>query len=423
MSQSAAASPPASSASPPVQAEATAATVDKTYWATVAKQFRRNTPARVGLWMVLLFAALALGSSYIANDRPLLLRRMLKPAGAAVPMLVTSFPAWEFSEKAERLALVLAAGVLLWKLARALRRAPRGSPGRPLLTVGAILWGVAVLGVCVAIGVTKTRLDITDYARLSKKLDPAKGEFAVWAPIRHSPYATDLDVIAAPPSPVHRMGTDMVGRDLFTRILHGTKIALLVGLVAVTIELLIGVTLGALAGYYGGLVDLIVSRIIEVFLCFPTFFLLITIVAFLPRNIFLIMIVIGLTGWPHIARLIRGEFLKVRKQDYVAAARALGVSDFRIMFRHILPNAVAPALVAATFGIAGAILAESSLTFLGFGVDPSTPTWGEALHEAWENYRYWWLAIYPGLAIFLTVTAYNLVGEGLRDAIDPRLKT
>lgn len=397
--------------------------VDRSYWAEVWRQFRKNKPAMVGLGLVVVLLVLALSSSYLANDRPLLLRRVQKLPGADRPVLTLTSPAWSSCDWTEQIAQVLLLGVALRWGWRRLRPLPAGMVRRPALTRGTLLLAVVLAALCVFIYRTKPRLDTTDYARVLKKLRPEAGEWALSAPLPYSPYGVDLDAIYRPPSAAHRLGTDNVGRDLLTRILHGTKISLSVGLVAVSIELVIGILLGALAGYFGKGCDLVIMRIIEVFMCFPTFFLLITIVAFLPRNIFVIMAVIGITGWPTIARLIRGEFLKVRKMDYVAAAQALGVPHLRVMLRHILPNAISPALVAASFGIAGAILAESSLTFLGFGVDPSTPSWGEALHEAWENYRNWWLAVFPGAAIFVTVTAYNLVGEGLRDAIDPRLKT
>jgi peptide/nickel transport system permease protein len=206
-------------------------------------------------------------------------------------------------------------------------------------------------------------------------------------------------------------------------MIHGSKVSLSVGFVAVSIATFIGIFLGALAGYYGGKVDVLISRLIEVMICFPTFFLILTVLAFLPPSIYNIMIIIGLTGWPGIARLVRGEFLKQRQMDYVAAAKAVGASDLRIIFSHILPNSLAPVLVSATFGVAGAILVESSLSYLGFGVPPPTPSWGEILSQSKHYIDFaWWLTVFPGAAIFLTVTAYNLVGEGLRDAVDPRLK-
>jgi peptide/nickel transport system permease protein len=178
-----------------------------------------------------------------------------------------------------------------------------------------------------------------------------------------------------------------------------------------------------MAGYYGGAVDIVTSRLIEVMLTIPTFFLIITVVAFLPQSIFNIMIVIGITNWPTVARLTRGEFLKTKSLDFVIAARAIGATDFRTIWRHILPNTLAPVLVAATFGIASAILIESTLSFLGFGVAPSTPSWGSILASSRQLLPSgWWLTAFPGFAIFLTVTSYNLVGEGLRDASDPRLR-
>jgi peptide/nickel transport system permease protein len=221
----------------------------------------------------------------------------------------------------------------------------------------------------------------------------------------------------------HLLGTDDRGRDVLARMIHGSRVSLSVGFVAVSIYTVIGIFLGALAGFYGGRVDMIVSRIIEVMMCFPTFFLILALLAFLPRNIFMVMVVIGLTGWTGVARLVRGEFLKQRKLDYVTAGKAIGASNLRIIFYHVLPNSLAPVLVSATFGVAGAILTESSLSFLGFGVPPPTPSWGDILSQSKQYIDFaWWLTVFPGAAIFLTVTAYNLVGEGLRDAVDPRLK-
>ncbi|MBN2712651.1 MAG: ABC transporter permease [Planctomycetes bacterium] len=223
----------------------------------------------------------------------------------------------------------------------------------------------------------------------------------------------------------HLLGTDALGRDIMVRIIHGARVSLSVGFVTVAIYTLIGLIVGSCAGYFGGMVDMAVSRLIEIMMCFPTFFLILAIIAIIDeRSIFNIMLVLGLTGWTGIARLIRGEVLKQKKLDYVASAQALGAGSARIMFRHILPNAIAPVLVSISFGIAGAILTEAGLSFLGFGVSPPTPTWGILLNEARREgvVAYWWLAVFPGILIFLSVTAYNLVGEGLRDAMDPRLR-
>ena len=239
----------------------------------------------------------------------------------------------------------------------------------------------------------------------------------------YSPTAYDLDSILMAPSKAHFFGTDEQGRDVFSRVVYGSRISLSVGFVAVSIYIFIGIIFGALAGYYGKWVDIIISRFIEIILCFPTFFLILAILAFVGPNIYNIMVVIGLTGWTGIARLVRGEFLKLKNQDFVSAAIASGASDFRIIFRHMLPNALAPVLVSATFGVAAAILVESSLSFLGFGVPPYVASWGGILSASREYMDVaWWLTLVPGFSIFLTITAYNLVGEGLRDAIDPRMK-
>ena len=206
-------------------------------------------------------------------------------------------------------------------------------------------------------------------------------------------------------------------------MIHGSRVSLSVGFVAVGLYVFIGIVVGALAGFYGGKVDMIVSRVIEIVMCFPTFFLILAVLAFVGPSLYNIMIVIGLTGWAEIARLVRGDFFKLRRQDFVVGIQAAGAKNMRIIFRHILPNAMAPVMVSATFGVASSILVESSLSFLGFGVQPPTPSWGEILSQSRDFMDIaWWLVLFPGAAIFSTITAFNLVGEGLRDAIDPRMR-
>jgi len=220
---------------------------------------------------------------------------------------------------------------------------------------------------------------------------------------------------------VHILGTDDLGQDVLVRLIYGTRISMTVGFLAVSLYITIGVVVGAIAGYFGGVVDILICRIIEVVLLFPSFFLILTLVAMIGPSIYIIMVVIGITGWPTVARLTRGEFLKQRAIEYTSAARVLGASHPRVIFGHILPNALSPALVAAPFGIAGAIITEAGLSLLGFGVRAPAPSWGTIL-KAGNDYFLWWLIVFPSLAIFFTVTVFNLVGSGLRDAMDPRLR-
>lgn len=240
-----------------------------------------------------------------------------------------------------------------------------------------------------------------------------------------TPYAPDdLDAyhVLLPPSSSHWLGTDELGRDVLTRIIYGARISLKVGFIAVGIATLIGTAAGLIAGYFGSWIDHLLMRLVDIMLCFPTFFLILAVIAMLEPSIWYIMIVIGLTGWMGVARLVRAEVLSLRERDFILAARGLGASDLRIICRHILPNALSPVLVAATLGVAGAILTESALSFLGIGVQPPIPSWGNMLTAGKDYLEFaWWLSLFPGLAILITVIAYNLVGEGLRDALDPRI--
>ncbi len=239
----------------------------------------------------------------------------------------------------------------------------------------------------------------------------------------YDPNSIDLKEVLMPPGPGHLLGTDTLGRDVLSRIIFGARVSLLVGFVAVGIATLIGVLVGALAGYYGGWVDQLLMRLVDLMLCFPTLFLILAVIAVLGPSIWNIMVVIGLTGWMGVARLVRAEFLSLKEREFVVAARALGASDVRLMLRHLLPNALTPVMVSATLGVAGAILVESALSFLGLGVQPPTPSWGNILTMGKDNIEIaWWLSFFPGLAILVTVMSYNLLGEGIREAIDPRLK-
>jgi peptide/nickel transport system permease protein len=350
---------------PTVEAVAPAAIqINDTYRRIVWRQFVGNRLAVLGLAVVLSLLAVAALADFIANDKPLVMRYQNR----------TYFPI--FQDYGNRLGL--------------------------------------------------TRWEKQFQNIKFKEFIAANFQAADWVwfvPIRYSPTETNLDEILRKPSAEHVFGTDDVGRDVASRVVHGARVSLSVGFVAVSIYVGIGVVIGAAAGYYGGLTDIVVSRLIEIMLTIPTLFLILTVVAFLPPSIFNIMVVIGLTNWPTIARLTRGEFLRLRSQEYVIAARAMGARDLRTIFRHILPNALAPIFVAATFGVAAAVLVESTLSFLGLGVPPSQASWGAILYTGRTMLPSgWWMTAFPGLAIFLTATSYNLVGEGLRDAADPRLK-
>jgi peptide/nickel transport system permease protein len=249
---------------------------------------------------------------------------------------------------------------------------------------------------------------------------------AVAAPViaANDPYKVDISAYRTGPAANHPLGTDSSGRDVFSRLLYAGRVSLSVGLVAVAIYTLIGVILGAFSGFYGGWLDSFVMRLADIVLSFPALILIITIVSVLGPSIYNIMIVIGLLGWPPIARIVRALFLSLREREFVLASRTVGASNGRIIFRHMLPNALAPVIVAATFGIANAILLEAGLSFLGLGVQPPTPSWGNMLKDAQsltvlESMP--WLWIPPGTMIALAVLSINFLGDGLRDALDPNL--
>jgi len=237
------------------------------------------------------------------------------------------------------------------------------------------------------------------------------------------PNRPDVRRILEPPSREHPLGTDQLGRDVLARMLYGGRVSLAVGFVSVAIATAIGVALGSLAGYNAGLVDGTIMRLVDLMLVFPRFFLLLAVLAFLTPSIWTIMAVIGLTGWMGVTRLVRAEFLSLKEREFVLWSQSVGATGFRVVWRHILPNAMAPVLVAMTFGIPAAVLTESGLSFLGVGVQPPYATWGNILNDGKDALEIaWWLSVYPGLAILVTVLAYNLLGEGVRDALDPRLR-
>ncbi len=335
--------------------------VPNTYWKMVSYHFKKRKLAVIGLWTTIFLFFVAIFAPLLANDKPIFFYH-----GGKVYS-----PVFSGADKI---------GPFVWKDLK--KKAP------------------------------------FIYQHVTGKEDA----IAIWPLVKYSPTEYNLLEYLAPPDARHWFGTDDSGRDVLSRMIYGARISLSVGFVAVGIALIIGIWLGALAGYFGGLTDIVISRAIEIMLTIPTFFLIIAIIAFLPPSIYNIMVIIGLTGWMGVARFVRAEFLKLKQLDFITALRALGASNKRIIFMHMLPNAMAPVLVSAVFGIAGAILTESSLSFLGFGVPPPTPSWGDILSQSRDYIEFaWWLTVFPGFAIFMSITAYNLVGEGLRDAMDPRL--
>jgi peptide/nickel transport system permease protein len=248
---------------------------------------------------------------------------------------------------------------------------------------------------------------------------------ALLAPVLapYDPGAIDARHVLEAPSAIHLLGTDELGRDVFSRMMYGARVSLLVGFVSAGIACLVGALLGAVSGYFGRAVDVVIMRLVDVMLCFPSFFLILAVIAYLDASIWNIMIVIGVTSWMGVCRLVRAEFLSLKQRDFMTAAEALGTPSWRIILRHGLPNAMAPVFVAFILGVAGAILTESALSFLGIGVQPPDPSWGNMLTEGKATIEVaWWLSVYPGCAILITVLGYNLLGEGMRDVLDPRLR-
>ncbi len=337
--------------------------VNDSYWSFVKHQFKKNKLAVISLYVVILFVLVAVFADFLAYHKP----------------IYTSY---------------------------------KGETYFPIFKDYGVAMGI-------------TRWDPPELINENwKKLeDEGKLGFTLWPLVTaYGPNEIDLSNVLVKPNSNHLLGTDPIGRDLLAGLIHGSRISLSVGFVAAGIAVLIGVLLGSLAGFYGGTTDLLIMRFVEIMTNMPTFFLIIVIVAIYGSSIWYVMAAIGLTGWTTDAKLVRGEILKVRGMEYVTAANSVGLPNMRILFRHILPNSIAPVLVSGAFAVASAILIEAALSFLGVGVKATTVTWGSLINLAREASNAWWLAIFPGLMIFISVVAYNLIGEGLRDALDPRLR-
>jgi peptide/nickel transport system permease protein len=443
-------------------------------WQIVFAQLRKNRSAMVALRVLVGVAVLAIAAPLVAFNVPIL--QVSSEEGVRLPLLSALFDRSLFEGGVEVFFNLLLVAFPLWLLAPPFVHALAGRRKEPtaVTALRGVALGLALLveawaaveartALPVAIGVgllgavvlsawpllrsgrgsrTRARLAATaifvaglvTLFSLPREESPHRvwrgpearaSGFLVFPPVPYHPAGI------ADPESIHRarkgmdaenwLGCDLNGRDVVSRIVFGLRISLTIGVVGVALYVLIGMVLGSLAGFYGGKVDLLISRLIEVMICFPTLFLILTIIAVVDsRSIFLIMAAIGLVGWPGVARLVRGEFLRQRKLDYVTAATAQGISRTRVIFRHVLPNCLGPVLVSATFGVAGAILTESGIAFLGLG-DQTAVSWGQMLTTGRASQE-WHLILVPGFAIFFVVTVFNLLGEGLRDALDPKLR-
>jgi peptide/nickel transport system permease protein len=366
--------------------------------------------ARIGVAWIIVITAAAIFAPLLANSYPLIAKidghwgmpfiHVLTPAD--VTLLIAFFTA-----------------VVLWLI-----------PARRQMKIILFIAVMVVAIVAALFWVQPPEVQIFDSYRAAEKA--GRIEWALYAPVRYSvgDHLSDQFEVGHwhpwAPSSSHWMGTNVFGADILSHMIHACRIAMAVGFISTGISITIGIILGGLMGYFSGWVDLLGMRLVEIFGAIPTIYLLLTFIAAFPeyRSIYLIMAIIGFTSWTGDARFVRAEFLKLREQEFVHAAVAAGLPLHRVLFRHLLPNALAPLLVSASFGIAGAILSESTLSFLGLGIPLGDASWGQLLNEAVAaggDFN-WWLATFPGVAIFFTVLAYNLIGEALRDALDPKLQ-
>jgi peptide/nickel transport system permease protein len=375
------------------------------------RRFISSLPNKICLTFIGFLVAVAVFAPFLANNKPFVINisgRLYFPLFHALrPVDYIIFLAFVVG-----LSQVVLIRRGISHLAPSIRG---GAIYRQLIVSSAIV----TAGTIFIFALVPARHDTTDYRVL---IESGRAGNAIFPPVPYGYEQTDLKARHVSPGRQHCLGTDDVGADVLARLIHAARVSLAVGLVAVGISTAIGIMVGAVLGYFGGKLDFIGMRIVEIVMAIPVFFLVIMAVAFFPRTLLNIMLIIGLTGWTGTARLVRSEFLRLRGRDFVRAAVLLGIPLRSILFRHILPNAIAPVLVNATFGISAAIFTEAALSFLGFALTPPTPSWGQMLSQgvtATGDFL-WWLTLFPGLAIFLTVLAYNVIGEGLRDAFDPR---
>lgn len=397
---------------------------DPTYGEIVWGQFKKRKLAMACLYGLVGLFLLAVYAPLLASNKPFL----WQPAGEALqsPWLSTLFDRNFYENQVDIFfntllvfgtLIAIPVTVVVLKT-RPLRRRPRRAARKKAFGAGI----VALLVCFAAVLAFPVQNDKVVFPKLEQRLvDAGTDVSSVYAPLPFSFRDGDISKVSGPISRDHLLGTDNAGRDVLTRLIYGTRISLTIGVFAVALYITIGTIIGSIAGYYGGRIDALIQRLIEVVICIPSLFLILTVAAFIEnRSIFHIMVIIAAVAWTSPARLIRAEFLRLRNLDFVAAARAVGYREGTIIFKEILPNALAPVLVAATFGVARAILIESTMSFLGLG-DITVPSWGQILNTG-RTTSVWVLILAPGFAIFVTVSLLNLVGEGFRDALDPKLR-
>jgi peptide/nickel transport system permease protein len=408
----------------------------ESYFDIVWRQFKKNRLAYYSIWPTIGLFLIAITAPLLASNIPFVYHE----GGATLHPWFTAL--FNPSEPVDFFFNMMLVALPFWVVAAIagnvfMKRA--GVSGRRRLGVAIASLFAATLLLITVFSLKPGWKPLNEYGMRDFPTEEFQSHGSDWGfypPIPFGPTEQDVPSRFQPPgfrvepanmiksnqSHVHWLGTVRTGEDVLASMIYGTRISMTVGVIAVSIYMTIGIIVGALAGYFGGAVDMVISRIIEIVLLFPAFFLILTLVGLLGPSIYIIMLVIGITGWPGVARLIRGEVLKQRSLDYTLAAQSLGAQHIRIAFRHILPNSMSPALVSIPFGIAGAIVTEAGLSVLGFGVKAPIPTWGSLLNIAHDDYHNWWLIVFPSIAIFVTVTLFNLIGNALRDAMDPRLR-
>jgi peptide/nickel transport system permease protein len=396
-------------------------------------RFWRRGAVRIAVSVLLALLLVGIYAPFLANEIAFL---WVDGQGVHWPLVAdlfnrTSYPRWH-DLLFNLISLLLPALGAAWWLVR--RRFSIQQRLGGCLTAVLLAWIVAMVPIFPSASGWTACWDyrpLSQYTSIHAHASSAGGDvphpkFAIFAPIPHRSDAAYLGAGLLPPGAINDstgahfwLGTDDIGRDVLATLCFGVRISLTIGFVATGLSLAIGILVGGASGYFGGWIDVLLQRVVEIMMCFPTFIIILAVVAMIGPDIFVIMMVIGLTGWAGTARLVRGEFLAQAVCDYVAAAEAVGMSRWRIILRHMLPNTMAPIIITATFGIAGAVLSESGLSFLGLG-DPTTASWGVLLEQGRQNIRYPWLIYAPGIAIFILVTCLNLIGNGLRDAFDPK---